>query len=58
MTKGLYLMGRYEKGLICISININENILKNEKITEKSWGHTYKNAHISVGICLRLLNLV
>ena len=31
---------------------------KNEKITEKSWGHTYKSAHISVGISLRLLNLL
>ena len=58
MTKCLYLMGRYEKNLICISINFNENIDKNEKITEKSWGHTYKSAHISVGISLRLLNLV
>ena len=32
---------------------------KNEKKhTEKSWGHTYKSAYISVGICLRRLNLV
>ena len=30
---------------------------KNGKITEKLWGHTYKNARISVGISLRLLNL-
>ena len=29
-----------------------------KKITEKSWGHTYKSAHISIGIDLRLLNLV
>ena len=30
---------------------------KHDQITEKSWGRTYKSAHISVGICLRLLNL-
>ena len=57
MTKCLYVMGRYKNNLICISIEFNENILKNEKFTEKSWGHTYKSAHISVSICLRLLNL-
>ena len=26
-----------------------------KKITLKSWGHTYKSAHISVGLCLKLL---
>ena len=35
-----------------------KTFVKNEKITNKSWGHTYKIAHISVGICLRLLNLI
>ena len=38
MTKCLYLMGRYEKNLICISINLMKTFEKNEtKNTEKSW---------------------
>ena len=57
MTKCLYLMGRCETNLICISINLMKTFEKNEKITEKSRGHTYKNAHISFGINLRLLNV-
>ena len=57
MTKCLYLMGRFEKNLIFISINLLKTFEKNEKITEKLLGHTYKSAHISDSICLRLLNL-
>ena len=43
---------------MCISMNLNKKYEKNEKITEKLWGHTYKSARISVGISFRLLNLV
>ena len=46
MIKCLYLMGRYEKNLIFISMNLMKTFEKNEKITEKLWGHTYKSVHI------------
>ena len=38
MTKRLYLMGRYEKNLICISINFNDNIWKEWKNHRKIMG--------------------
>ena len=38
MTKCLYLMGRYEKNQICLSININENLLKEQKKSQKNHG--------------------
>ena len=58
MTKYLYLMGRYEKYLIVYPKILMKTFekFKNEKFTEKLWGHTYKSAHTSVGNSLRFLN--
>ena len=51
-------MGRFEKSLLGIVIDFNENFKNERKVVEKSWGCTYIITSFSAANCPRVAQFV